>query len=277
MIVVLDILYSVLVLMMVVQGLAIIFGLLRVINLAHGELMMLGAYSLWLLSQTPVPFVFSLLITAVGMAAVGGVMYYLVIKRIRHRLLDTILATWGVSIVLQQLIRLCFGSGSQHLEAPTTQLILLFGHDYPLYRLIVMGLSLLSLAGLYVLFFGTRFGVKARAVISNPTLATAAGLPAEKLYLISFMIGGMMAGVAGAVIAPTMSISPLMGGDYLVPAFLSVLIGGLGSIISALSGAAVIAGSQSLLTVLFDPVIAQLGMLGLAIALLKWFPSGLFK
>lgn len=272
----LDIAYTVLILILIVLGLAIIFGMLGIINMAHGEKVMLGAYAVYLSEQMHYPFVVGIFFAVLFTACAGAIVYFLVIKNIRQRMLDTILATWGVSIVLKQMITLLFGPAGQHVSVPVTVTIELFGLSYPLYRLLVMGVSLLVIVGVYLLFFKSRFGRKARAVMSNEVLSACVGIHRERMNLLSFVIGSMIAGLAGAMIAPLMSISPLLGEDYLIPSFLSVLLGGLGSIAAPVAGAGVIAGVESATSMLFDPVIAQVVMLCVAVILLKLFPKGMF-
>lgn len=273
----LDITYAILTLVLVVLGLAVIFGMLRVINMAHGEKVMLGCYAVYVAEQQHLPFWVGVGLAILSTAILGALIYWLVIKRIRARLLDTILATWGVSIVLKQAVTLLFGTAGQHVSDPINQSLMLFGQPYPLYRLWVMAVSVLMMALLYGLFFKTAFGRRARAVMSNATLSACIGIHRERMNLLSFCIGSMIAGLAGAMIAPLISISPLLGEDYLIPAFLSVLIGGLGSIAAPIAGAGVIAGVESSASILFDPVIAQIVMLCIAVLLLKVFPNGLFK
>lgn len=271
----LDILYAVLILVLVVLGLAVIFGMLRVINMAHGEKVMLGGYAVYVAEQQNWPFIVGVALALMTTALVGVLVYIFVIRRIRLRLLDTILATWGVSIVLKQSITLLFGPAGQHVHTPVTASVTLLGEVYPLYRLLVMGVSVIAVLLLYVVFFRTRFGMRARAVMSNATLSACVGIHRERMNVLSFMLGSMIAGLAGAMIAPLISISPLLGDDYLIPAFLSVLIGGLGSIAAPIAGAGVIAGVESGASILFDPVVAQMVMLSVAVILLKIFPAGL--
>ncbi len=272
----LDIAYTVLILILIVLGLAIIFGMLGIINMAHGEKVMLGAYAVYLSEQMHYPFIVGVFLAVLLTGIVGAIVYRLVIKNIRERILDTILATWGVSIILKQIITLLFGPAGQHVSVPVTETIELFGSPYPLYRLLVMGVTILVMLAVYWLFFKSRFGRKARAVMSNAVLSACVGINREKMNLLSFMIGSMMAGLAGAMIAPLMSISPLLGEDYLIPSFLSVLLGGLGSIAAPIAGAGIIAGTESAVAIAFDPVIAQIVMLCVAVILLKLFPNGIF-
>lgn len=273
----LDISYAILTLILIVLGLAIIFGMLRVINMAHGEKVMLGCYAVYMTEQFQLPFIVGVFSAMLAAGFVGAIVYQLIIRRIRLRLLDTILATWGVSIILKQSITLIFGPAGQHIPSPITASLTLMETPYPVYRLVVMVVSLLSMLVLYYLFFKTHFGRRARAVMSNATLAACIGIHRERMNLLSFTIGSMIAGLAGAMIAPLISISPLVGEDYLIPSFLSVLVGGLGSIAAPIAGAGIIAGTESSATILFDPVIAQIVMLCFAIILLKRFPQGIFS
>lgn len=272
----LDLSYAILTLILVVLGLAIIFGMLRVINMAHGEKVMLGAYGVYFSEQIHLPFICGVVFALMLTGCVGAMTYFFVIKRIRERILDTILATWGVSIILKQLVSLLFGPAGQHVNAPVMATIELFDSPYPVYRLLVMIVSLLTMIGVYLLFFKSRFGRRARAVMSNEVLSACVGINRERMNLLSFMIGSMLAGLAGAMISPLMSISPLLGEDYLIPSFLSVLVGGLGSIAAPIAGAGVIAGVESSSAIFFNPVIAQMVMLCVAIVLLKLFPNGIF-
>lgn len=274
--IIIDLLYAVLTLIFIVAGLMVIFGLLRVINMAHGEMIMLGCYCVYLAEYYQAPFIVGVLGALIVTAIIGILIHWLVIKRIRGRLLDTILATWGIAIILKQGVSLLLGPAGQHVSTPINQTLAIHGHDYPLYRLIVMAMSIFTLLLLYLLFFKTRFGRRARAVISNPTLSACIGINRVQINTLSFMVGSMVAGLAGAMIAPLISISPLLGEDYLVPSFLSVLIGGLGSIAAPIAGASIIAGTESAATLLFDPVIAQIVMLLTAVIILKLFPQGLF-
>lgn len=273
----LDISYAILTLVLIVLGLAVVFGMLRVINMAHGEKVMLGAYCVYVSEQYQLPFVVGVGLALLTTSLVGAVIYWSVLKRIRQRLLDTILATWGVSIVLKQGVTLLFGPAGQHVSVPISASTTWLGEPYPVYRLLVMAVSVACVLGLYLLFFKSRFGIRARAVMNNAPLSACVGIHRERMNIVSFMIGSMIAGLAGVMIAPLMSISPLLGEDYLIPAFLSVLIGGLGSIAAPIAGAGVISGVESAASVLFDPVVAQLVMLIIAVILLKLFPRGVFQ
>jgi urea transport system permease protein len=266
---------AVLVLMLVTLGLAIIFGLMNVINMAHGEFIMLGAYGLLALTGLGLPFFLALLLAPVGVALVGLVAEELIIRRTYQRLLDTILATWGLSLVLRQAIILGYGPGSHAVAAPDLGAIDLFGSPYPVYRLFVMALSLAAIGATFWLFFRTRFGLQARAVIANRPMASALGVDTRRLDRITFALGAGLAGLAGAAMAPLISIDPQAGLGWLVPAFLAILVGGLGSLSGPLAGSVGIGGLDSVTTAFASPVLAQMVVFLTAILVIRFFPSGL--
>lgn len=266
---------AVLVLALVSLGLAIIFGLMNVINMAHGEFLMIGAYTVLALTVAGVPFVLAVAAAPLAAAAVGLVAEELVIRRTYERLLDTILATWGLSLVLRQALVLLFGPGAHAVAAPDLGGVALFGTVYPVYRLAVMAIAIAAIAGTVLLFFRTRFGLAARAVIANRAMAAALGIDTRRLDRITFALGAGLAGLAGAVMAPLIAIDPAGGLGWLVPGFLAVLVGGLGSLTGPLAGAAGVGAVDSFTAALHSPIAAQLTVFILAILVIRLFPRGL--
>ena len=266
---------AVLVLMLVSLGLAIIFGLMNVINMAHGEFLILGAYGVVALERVGSPFWLSLLLAPIGVALIGLAAEELLIRRTYERLIDTILATWGLSLFLRQAIVLMFGPQSYAVPSPGLGSIDLFGEPYPVYRLVVMAISLAAITGTFLLFFATNFGLAARAVIANRNMASCLGIDTRFLDRVTFALGAGLAGLAGAAMAPLISIDPTAGLGWLVPGFLSILVAGLGSIAGPLAGAAGIGTIDSLTAALTSPVWAQLTVFIAAIIVIRLFPSGL--
>ena len=234
----------ILTLLLVCIGLVIIFGMMNVINLAHGEFFLLGAYTVVLLQQYAVPFAVILVVAFVFVALVGLIIEELVIRRIYHRFLDTILATWGISLALKQLVIVLFGPGSQQAVAPFAEPVEMFGITYSSYRLFVMGMAIVIAATTYLILFRTRWGLTARGVIANRQMASCLGVNTRRVDRVTFALGSGLAGLAGAIMAPLMSVDPQMGVGFLVPAFLSVLVGGTASPVGALWGASIIGGSN---------------------------------
>ncbi len=270
-----DALNAMLVLMLVSLGLAIIFGLMNVINMAHGEFLVIGAYGMVSLTSAGVPFWLALPLSALIVATVGLVVEEVLIRRTYKRVLDSILATTGLSLVLRQTIILIYGPGSYAVSAPALGEVTLGGSPYPVYRLVVMMIALVSISATLWLFFRTRFGLTARATIANRRMAAALGVNTRFLDRATFSLGAFLAGLAGATMAPLISVDPSAGLGWLTPGFLAVLVGGIGSIAGPLAGSAFVGFVDSSTSALYSPIIAQIAVLVGAIALIRMFPNGL--
>jgi len=265
----------VLAIVLVAMGLVIIFGLMRVINMAHGELFLLGAYCMVAVEQAGGSFWLGLALAPLAVGLVGLVMEQLVVRHLYHRFLDSILATWGISIAIKQAVVLIFGPASQQVSQPLASSLSLFGADYPVYRLFIMAVSLAVVALTFWIFFRSDFGLKARSVIANRNMAACLGIDTRHLDRMTFCYGAALAGLAGAVMAPIMSVDPQMGLGFLVPAFLSILVGGSGHLAGALLGATVVGGTDSVTAALWSPVAAQIVVFTMAVIAIRLFPQGL--
>lgn len=270
-----DALSYILILVLIALGLMIIFGMMGVINMAHGELFMIGAYVMVVCQNSGLPFIAGLIIAPLFVGLLGLIIESLLIRHIYPRPLDTILATWGLSIALKQAIVLWFGPESQSIASPIDSMVTLGTFSYPAYRLLVMGAAILLIGGTFWTFLKTDFGLQARAVIARPDTAATLGINTRHLYRWSFVIGTALAGLAGALIAPTISVDPQMGLGYLIPGFLSILVGGAGPLAGVLAGGAAVGGTNSLLTVWISPVAAQIAVFLLAILVIRMRPEGL--
>ena len=264
----LDSLNYISVLLLVSIGLVLIFGLMQVINLAHGEFFLIGAYGLWFAQQMGLPFAAGVLLGALVAAAVGLLAEVAVIRRMYDRPLDTILATWGLSIAIKQAIVIAFGAQSQQIASPLDSAVSLFGVPYSAIAGVV---ALLVFAILY----RTRFGLAARAAMVNRPIARAIGIDTRRVDRAAFAFGTGLAGLAGAVMAPLMSVDPQMGFGFILPAFLSILVGGVGSPAGALWGTGLMGSSQTLIASWWNPVIAQIAVFTLAIVVIRLYPNGI--
>jgi branched-chain amino acid transport system permease protein/urea transport system permease protein len=273
-ILVLDASNFILAIVLVAMGLVIIFGLMNVINMAHGEFFLLGAYAVVMVESAGGHFWLGLLLAPVFVGLVGLVLEELVIRHVYHRFLDTILATWGLSIFIKQAVVLIFGPAAMTVTTPITATVEIFGFTYPVYRLFIMGASLAVIAFTFWLFFRTRFGLTARGVIANRNMAACLGVNTRRLDRMTFAFGAALAGLAGAVMAPIMSVDPQMGMGFLVPAFLAILVGGAG-LAGALAGAAVVGGADTVAANLWSPVAAQIVVFSMAIVAIRLFPRGI--
>lgn len=264
-----------LILVLVALGLAIVFGLMNVINMAHGELLMLGAYVLLAVQQATGSFWLGLFAAPIVVGLVGLLIEELVIRWVYRRFLDAILATWGLSLVIKQAITLYYGPASHSVDVPLAGTVDIAGAPYPVYRLFIMGVAIAAVAFTLWLFFRTRFGLAARGVIANRDMASCLGINTRRLDRFTFAYGAALAGLAGAAMAPLISLDPQMGLGFLVPAFLAVLIGGLGSLLGPVVGSAAVGATDNLTATLYSPVWAQLVVFVMAIIVIRLFPRGL--
>jgi urea transport system permease protein len=271
----LDALSFMLALLLVALGLIIIFGLMNVINMAHGEFFLLGAYTVVLVQNAGGGFWLGVLAAPLVLAALGLLLEELVVRHVYHRFIDTILATWGLSLALKQAVIVAFGPTAQQVQNPLPSQVLILGAVYPSYRLFIMAVAIAVAAGTFFLFYRTRLGLAARGVIANRAMAASLGIDTRAMDRATFAFGAALAGLAGAVMAPLMSVDPQMGVGFLVPAFLSILVGGAGSLPGALLGTSVIAGSSTVVASIWTQVVAQIAVFSLAIVIIRIFPRGL--
>jgi urea transport system permease protein len=271
----LDALSFMLALLLVALGLIIIFGLMNVINMAHGEFFLLGAYTVVLVQDAGGGFWLGLLAAPLVLAALGLLLEELVVRHVYHRFIDTILATWGLSLALKQAVIVAFGPTAQQVQNPLPSQVLILGAVYPSYRLFIMVVAIAVAAATFFLFYRTNLGLAARGVIANRAMAASLGIDTRAMDRATFAFGAALAGLAGAVMAPLMSAEPQMGVGFLVPAFLSILVGGAGSLPGALLGTSLIAGSSTVAASIWTQVVAQIAVFSLAIVIIRIFPRGL--
>jgi urea transport system permease protein len=263
------------VLILVALGLVVVFGMMRVINMAHGELFMLGAYVVVAAKALGLPFWLGVLAAPFLVGLAGLAIELLLIRHVYRRPLDTILATWGLSIAIKQAVVLVFGPAAFSVPLPVDATLTLGAFAYPVYRLVLTGLALLIIAATFWLFLKTDFGLIARAVIARPQTAAVLGIDTRRVMRASFVLGTGLAGLAGALVAPLISVDPQMGLGYLVPAFLAILIGGAGPLAGVLVGGGLVGGVDSLLTLRISPVAAQIAVFALAVVVIRLRPSGI--
>ncbi|SFQ68965.1 urea transport system permease protein [Roseivivax halotolerans] len=267
------------ILLMIALGLAIIYGAMGVINLAHGEFVMLGAYATWALQTfAGINIILALPIVFVAVALVGWIIEKVIVQRLYHRPLDTILATWGIGIILQQVVRLSVGAESRFVKGPdllsgNTQFGGLIMSNY---RLFVIAFSIAVLAATWVLMTRTEFGMRLRAVIQNRGISECYGIEANKVFSLTFAYGAGLAGIAGALITPLFSTIPTMGTGLVVDAFLVVIVGGLGSLLGAASAAVLIGEATALFSMLLNDTLGRIAVLAGIIVLIRFRPRGLF-
>ena len=267
------------ILLMVALGLAIIYGITGVINLAHGELVMLGAYSAWALQTfLGLGLLESLPLIFLATAAFGWVIDRVVIRHLYNRPLDTILATWGIGVMAQQAVRLIAGGELRYVQMPESlsSALPLGGVDIPMMRLFILGLSIALFAVTGYLLFRTNLGLKLRAIAQNREVASCFGIDSDRIYGLTFAYGAGLAGLAGAVISPLKSVSPEMGTTYVVDAFMVVVLGGVESLIGTVISSGIIGGLSGSIAYYFNDTIAKAVVLLAIVVLIRFLPQGLF-
>jgi len=254
-------------------GLAVIFGMMGVINLAHGEFMMLGAYITTIVATHGVPLAIAILVAALGVAVFGAVVEVLVVRRLYGRLLDTVAATWAVGLILSQGMLILTGPSMQGVSSPFGSFSI-GATSYSWYRVVLGVVSVLLLVALYLLFMKTQFGLRARATIQNPAIARALGVNTAGMYTLTFALGSGLAGLAGGLFAPTTTIVPFFGTNYIVEAFVTVIVGGSNALVGTPIAAALLGAINAFLGTSFGLYIGRVGMLVTTIIIIRVLPFG---
>jgi urea transport system permease protein len=260
-------------------GLALSFGLMRVINMAHGEMLMLGGYLAWL-TLLAVPgeagIVLAIPVAFVGAALVGGLLQTTLIRRLSARPLDTLLATWGVSLILQQAARDLFGAVGVEVRAPEwlNASFAVAGVVLPSARLFIILVAAAVLGALALVLLRTRIGLLVRAVNQDRMMASATGIDVRRVDLIVFCLGSGIAGLAGVMLALLGPVTPNVGQSYIIPAFLVVVMGGLGSIVGTTVSALILGVFAALAQLFVDVSVAQMLLLVFVVLFIQIRPQG---
>jgi branched-chain amino acid transport system permease protein len=260
-------------------GLTIIFGLLDVINMAHGEFYAIGAYVAVALLGAGLTFWWALALTPLLMALIGYVTERSLIQRVFHskdRHTLTLLLTFGIGIVLEDILKLVFGANPLRVEAPISGATEMLGLFFPNYRLFVMGLGASIIIAVWVLVFRTSLGARVRAAAFDRQMTASLGVPVNRVYAATFAFGVALAGVSGVLLAPIYSVFPTMGRDFVLIAFSVVIIGGMGSIKGAVIAGLLLTQIQSISSLFISPVWGDPLLFGIMVLVLMWRPQGLF-
>ena len=257
------------------SGLIIIFGMMGVINMAHGELMMIGAYITAFSYHAGVPAPLAIIFAGIGAGAAGMVLERLVIRHFYKQLLSSLVVTWGLSLMISQGFLLIFGPTILNVPTP-------FGNfpvaeqTFGIYRLVLFGGALAIVASVWAVFTFTKFGTHARATMEDPDMADALGVNTRNIYVLTFGIGAAMGGVAGGMFALTATISPFFGINYTPLAFITVVVGGGANVITGLlSSVMALAGVQTAVNNLVNVYVGYIAMMGAAFFILLLLPRGI--
>lgn len=266
------------ILILVSLGLGIIFGQMNVINLAHGEFFMLGAYAAVMASALGLSPILGILFAPIFVGIIGMLVERAMIKPLYSRPMDTLLVTWGLSIVLKQVIQLLFGAGHKNVDALFVGSMNIFGEKYPIYRMFIIVITIVLLGLVFFIYYKTSFGLKMRMVIQNRSQAMAMGINTASVDRWTFALGSALAGIAGAIMTPLMFISPEMGASYLTNSFIVVIIGGVSSLIGLAGGGMVIGFSRSFIDfIIANSFWTNIIVLLLAIVVIRFKPNGIFS
>jgi branched-subunit amino acid ABC-type transport system permease component len=254
---------------LVAAGLALLFGVLHIINFAQGDFFMLGAYSVWLLLRLTNNFVVSAVLGTLVVGICGGLLLSVVVwPLLRRSQVLTLLATLGLSLIIQQLAINILGGDAKLVEPPMTTSVQLGPVNYPLYFLVVMVVGLAVLvAGSFALKY-TKYGIWLRAVAQNRSMAAALGVPVPRVFLVAFIVCTGLAALAGTLLVPLYGVYPTLGTDVILSAFIVVVAGGMGNLRGAALVAILVGEVQALGSLLVKPSVMQLCLFALVIVLL---------
>ncbi len=269
-------------------GLAITFGLMRVINMAHGEFLMIGAYTTYCVQEFftklfpssihDVYYIVAIPVAFIVAFVFGSMLERFVISKLYGREIDSLLATWGISLILQQAARSIFGTQGVNVNSPSFLQggITIGGCTFSLNRIFIIGLVLLCLIGVWLVMYKSNFGKQMRAVMQNRAMAQCMGINSKKVDNITFAIGSGLAGIAGCSVALLGSIDSTVGQSYIVNSFMTVVLGGVGKLAGTVLGSAIIGFSSIFTENYTSSTIAKAIVLLIVIVFLQKRPQGLF-
>lgn len=267
--------YAIASLVLMSIGLAVIFGMMRVINLAHGEFLMLGAYTAVTFTVAGVNVWISMLVLApLVVGAIGFVVERLLIRWLYGRMIDTMLATWGLSLFLIGLITTIFGATTQGVSAPIGS-IAIGDQSYSGYNVFLIFMAALLLIGGYLVMRYSKAGLIARGTMQNSDVAAGLGVNRSLVYSTTFTVGAALSGLAGGLLAPLATIKPTMGIAYIAKAFITVIGGGPAILTGSLTASGLFGGISRAVEYMFTTVYGEIALLVVAVVMLRFLPQGI--
>jgi branched-chain amino acid transport system permease protein len=272
----LSVLTSIAILLLTSIGLAVIFGLMRIVNMAHGEFLMIGAFTTTVLVRSAgLSIWLAILCAPVVCAAVGALVEVLFIRPLYgRRLIDTLLATFGLSLILYQVAIDIFGTASPGIGTPAG-FVEIGRYTVSYYSLFLPVAAVAITIGLYALFKWTRYGLLARAAVQDPDMASVLGVQVRRVNLCTFMLGCALAGLGGGLLSPIVAVSPGVGQSYIGQAFMTVVTGGPAFLLGTLSASALLGGVANIVSQFFTNLWGLTALLIVAIILVRILPNGL--
>lgn len=256
-------------------GLIIILGIADIINLAHGELIMLGAYVASITYQWGLPFPVAVVLSTLALAAFGVLLEVLIIRRFYEDRIGALVATWGVSLIMSQGMLIIFGPSMPPIPHP--QMTIRFGgYSYAGYRLILFAVAIGVVVLLWLALLRTALGIKVRATMQNADMALSLGTDTRRIYLITFAFGSALAGLTGALYAPTTTIGPTFGTSFIAPAFITVVVGGgANPIIGAIGSSGFLSAVTTPIRIAWGTFIGLVALLLASLILIRFLPTGI--
>jgi urea transport system permease protein len=273
-VIIVEMLYAVASLVLISAGLAIVFGMMKIINLAHGEFMMMGGYvTITAVTLGANVFVAMLLIAPLVVGLIGLVVERLVIRHLYGRLVDTMLATWGLSLFFIGLATMIFGNTTTGISTPISGFTV-GNYQVNGYNFFIILVAIVLLGLMYAVLKGTRLGLIARGAMQLPDMAAALGHSPERIYMATFFCGSALSGLAGAILAPLVGLVPTSGGAYIAKAFITVIAGGPSLITGLMASSGLFGFISQIFTFAVSPVIGEVALLVAAVVLLRLLPQG---
>jgi branched-subunit amino acid ABC-type transport system permease component len=268
------ILYSIAVLMLVSLGLAVIFGMMKVINLAHGEFMMLGAYCCVFSVNAGAPLWVGFAIAAIAVGIFGVLVERLLIRFLYGRIVDTLLATWGLSLFLVGLVTTFFGPQGRSISTSFGN-VTFGGMNFSSYNMVLIAISVGVVAATWALARFTTAGLIVRGTMQEPTVASALGVNRDFIYMSTFGYGAALAGLAGAVLVPITGASPSLGQFFVAKAFINVIVGGHLPLLGTVAASSLFGTIDGFVSYVWSSVAGDVSMLIVAVVLLRLLPLGI--
>jgi len=270
-----DFIYAIATLALISVGLAIVFGMMRIINLAHGEFMVMGSYSAAVAVHHHVNiWIAILIIPPIAVAALGAAIEYLIIRRLYGRMVETMLASWGLSLFVVGILTMIFGDITEGVPTPLPGIAI---GDYQAsgYSLFVIAMSIVTVAVVYLVLRTSRLGLLARGTMQDAAMAAALGVDTSRIYALTFAFGAALAGLAGGILAPVSGVFPSIGGSYIGRAFITVIGGGPSALVGTISASSLFGFINQIAAFASNPVYGEVALLGAAIILIRLLPQGI--
>ncbi len=270
-----EVVYSVAFLVLISVGLAVVFGMMRVINLAHGEFMMLGGYAAIVAVGHGINIYIAMLVVApLVVGIIGIIIERLVIRHLYGRLIDTMLATWGLSLFLVGFATMIFGNTTTGISPPISGFSL-GSYQVNGYNFFIILVTAVIIAAMYAILSYTRLGLVARGTMQGADMASALGYNPDRVYMATFFAGSALTGMAGGILAPLVGLGPASGATYIAKAFITVISGGASVIAGVLSSATLFGLISQTFTFAASPVVGEVALLVAAVILLRLLPQGI--